>query len=241
MIEIGQLLPNVTLFIEEASQAKAISTRAFFVGRRVALFAVPGAFTPTCSSAHVPRFNALARDFRRAGIDAVVCLAVNDLFVLGAWQQKLGAESLQFLADPKGDFARAVGLLKDLGPLGLRSRRYALIARDGVVEHCFVEADHDGDPFEVSDADSLLSAHTGVLPPPAVLLFALEGCPRCAKTKELLDQRGLDYEVLHIGEQLSMQAVRAATGRHQVPQVFIDGECIGGYEDLQRAFGANPG
>ena len=127
------------------------------------LFALPGAFTPTCSSTHLPRFEALHDDFRAQGIDDVICLSVNDAFVMFQWGRQLGIRKVRLLPDGNGEFTRKMGMLvrKDNLGFGMRSWRYAMVVQNQVIEKLFVEAgfrdDSAGDPFEVSDADTVLA------------------------------------------------------------------------------------
>ena len=156
MITVGQSLPagEFTFITAEDKQVK--DTQALFTGKRVVLFAVPGAFTPTCSNAHLPGYVVLADEFKAKGVDALYCLSVNDAFVMKAWQAAQNADAITMLADGDGSWTRALGLAKETGAFGgLRAQRFALIANDGVVEQLFVEAPGK---FEVSDAQSLLAA-----------------------------------------------------------------------------------
>lgn len=140
-LSVGDKLPNITLKTNGAEGPEDLSTGDFFAGRKVVLFAVPGAFTPTCSNAHVPGFVVNA-DKLLEKVDAIACTSVNDAFVMGAWQDNQNAESITMLADGSADFAQAVGLELDLtaGGLGVRSQRYALIAEDGVVTYLGIDA-----------------------------------------------------------------------------------------------------
>ncbi|WP_273761476.1 peroxiredoxin [Aeromonas hydrophila] len=156
MIAIGQALPagEFTFITAEGKQQR--DSQSLFGGKRVVLFAVPGAFTPTCSNAHLPGYVVLADKFKEKGVDAICCLSVNDAFVMKAWQDAQNAEAITMLADGDGSWTRALGLAKETGAFGgVRSQRFALIANDGVVEQLFVEAPGK---FEVSDAQSLLAA-----------------------------------------------------------------------------------
>lgn len=141
-IKSGEKLPQASFMTlgEEGPAPK--TTDEIFGGKRVALFAVPGAFTPTCSAKHLPGFVGKADELKAAGIDTIACTSVNDVFVMGAWgeQQEVG-ENVEMLADGNGDFAKDIGLTMDgtgFG-MGLRSQRYAMVVKDGVVEHLFVE------------------------------------------------------------------------------------------------------
>jgi peroxiredoxin len=156
MIAIGERLPSAPLVTVTPNGPEAVDVQAYFAGRRVALFAVPGAFTPTCSAQHLPSFLNRADELRAKGVDEIACTAVNDAFVLDAWAKSTGAEGVTMLADGNGQFAEALGLDADVSKFGMgkRSRRYAMIVNDGVVEQVHVEAPGE---FRVSSADHLLS------------------------------------------------------------------------------------
>lgn len=206
-----------------------------FRGKRVALFALPGAFTPTCSSTHVPRYRELAHELRARGVDRIVCLAVNDPYVMAAWARDQHADDILFLPDAAGEFTRRLGMLTDKQDAGLgqRSRRYSALVSDGVIEQAFVEPEASGDPFGVSDADTMLAyldPHAAALEP--ALMFARSGCPHCARARAELDSHGIPYEEVSLGERVSLAAVRAATGRSTVPQIFMGGKLVGGADDL---------
>tara|TARA_R110002096_G_scaffold42143_4_gene113600 strand:- start:16013 stop:16543 length:531 start_codon:yes stop_codon:yes gene_type:complete len=140
-----------------------VSTKELFAGKRVVLFALPGAFTPTCSSTHLPGYDAKYKEILSHGVDEVICLAVNDAFTMFKWGQDLGAKNVFLLPDGNGEFSRKMGMLVDKSNLGfgLRSWRYSMVVNDGEIEEMFVEAgltDNAGsDPFEVSDADTMLA------------------------------------------------------------------------------------
>ena len=128
----------------------------YFAGRKVVLFSVPGAFTPTCSAYHLPGFVELAAEIRDKGVEAIGCMAVNDVFVMHAWGKSAGADDIDMLADGNGEFTRALGLQLDGTAFGMgqRSQRFALVAEDGVVTHLMVEAPGE---FRVSSAESVLA------------------------------------------------------------------------------------
>ncbi|MEM8994703.1 MAG: peroxiredoxin [Acidobacteriota bacterium] len=156
-ISTGQKMPSGTLRQLSESGIDAIETDALFAGRKVVLFAVPGAFTPTCNDTHFPGFMVNADALREKGVDAVACVAVNDPFVTAAWGQSLGAgEHVQILSDGNGDYTRALGLELDLTAigLGLRSKRYAAIVDDGTLTYLGVE---EGKDVGVSSADAVLA------------------------------------------------------------------------------------
>jgi peroxiredoxin (alkyl hydroperoxide reductase subunit C) len=158
MIKVGDKIPNVTVTAATANGPEAMTTDAIFGGKKVVLFAVPGAFTPTCSARHLPGFVEHAQAFFDKGVDTIACIAVNDAFVMGAWGKDHGVEGkILMLADGSADFARAMGLELDLVArgMGIRSQRYALVAEDGVVTFLGVE---EGGAFEASKAETVLAA-----------------------------------------------------------------------------------
>lgn len=140
-----------------------VSTGELFKGKKVVLFGLPGAFTPTCDSTHLPGYEANYDDFKALGVDEVYCLSVNDAFVMKQWADKLGVKKVKVLPDGSGDFTRAMGMLvkKDNLGFGERSWRYSMYAEDGEIKKLFIESGHSDDcptdPFEVSDADTMLA------------------------------------------------------------------------------------
>jgi peroxiredoxin/glutaredoxin len=233
----GERVPAAQLAEMRDSKAVSIEAELLFRGRRVILFALPGAFTPTCSTAHVPGYVALLKEFKDAGIDDVVCLSVNDPYVMEAWQHSEKAQGIHFVADPYGEFTRAMGMSIDHRDafLGTRSWRYSMLVNDGTIERMFIEPDVPGDPFEVSDAQTMLNylrPNRKTFGP--VLMLARHGCPFCHKAKSLLQDRGIAYEAIHLGDDLSMQGVKAASGEAKVPQVFVDGKLVGGADRLEQ-------
>ena len=231
-------VPDVTLAMRRNGELVHTSTRELFAGRTIVAFALPGAFTPTCSGAHLPRFIDLAPVFRAHGADDVFCIAVNDPFVMEAWQQANAAEALTFVPDGNAELTRELGMLIDHAGkgLGMRSKRYAFIARDGVIERAFVEPEEGGDPYTVSDADSVLAAFApDAEVPPDVVLFTRAGCKFCIRAKHLLGERGIPYEDVSA----SLRVLRGVSGRQSTPQVFIDGRYVGGCDDLERWLAAH--
>ncbi len=154
-IAVGDKLPDVKLVKATASGPEAVQSADYFKGKRVALFSVPGAFTPTCSAKHLPGFVDKAAELKAKGIDEIVGTAVNDAFVMGAWNQAAGSEAITMLADGNAEFAEAVGLTMDGSGFGLgkRGQRYSMVVNDGVVEQLNVEAPGD---FKVSSAEHML-------------------------------------------------------------------------------------
>jgi peroxiredoxin len=154
---VGDKVPSATFMKWGASGPEPVTTDDLFAGKKVALFALPGAFTPTCSAKHVPGFKAHAAEFRAKGVDTIACVSVNDVFVMKAWgkDQDVGDDVLM-LADGNGDFTRAVGLQMDGTKFGMgeRSQRYSMVVKDGVVKELNVE---EGGEFKVSSAEYMLA------------------------------------------------------------------------------------
>ena len=154
-IAVGQALPDSRLVKPTANGPEAVQSADYFKGTKVALFSVPGAFTPTCSAKHLPGFVEKAAALKAKGIDESVCTAVNDPFVMGAWGKASGSDDVTMLADGNGDFAGALGLTMDGSAFGLgkRGQRFAMVINDGVVEQLFVEGPGE---FKVSSAEHML-------------------------------------------------------------------------------------
>lgn len=156
-IKVGDKLPAATFAAGTAEGPRPMTTDDVFAGKKVALFAVPGAFTPTCSARHLPGFKEHVADFRAKGVDSIVCLSVNDAFVMKAWGESQGVgEDIIMLGDGNGDFTKAVGLELDGSKFGMgaRSQRYSMLVDNGVVKELNVE---QGGEFKVSAADYLLA------------------------------------------------------------------------------------
>ncbi|WP_035991361.1 peroxiredoxin [Leptolyngbya sp. KIOST-1] len=147
-----------------------LTSSDLFAGKKVVVFSLPGAFTPTCSSNHLPRYEELYDEFKAHGVDTIVCVSVNDAFVMFQWGQKIGAKNVFLLPDGNGEFTRKMGMLVDKSNLGfgMRSWRYSMLVNDGTIEKIFVEPDFGDncpiDPFEVSDADTMLAYLKGSEP-----------------------------------------------------------------------------
>jgi peroxiredoxin len=156
-IKIGDSLPKATFMTMTAEGPAPVTTDQLFGAKRVALFAVPGAFTPTCSAKHLPGFKEHAADLKAKGVDTIACVSVNDMFVMKAWAKDQGiTDEVLMLADGNGDFTKALGLEMDGSKfgMGLRSQRYSFVAKDGVIETLNVE---EGGDFKVSSADYMLA------------------------------------------------------------------------------------
>jgi len=236
----GQKVPEVNFPIRINDGWGQVTTEQLFAGKTVIVFSLPGAFTPTCSSTHLPRYNELADTFKAQGVDDIICVSVNDPFVMDAWAADQHADNIRMLPDGNCEFTDGMGMLvdkKDLG-FGKRSWRYSMLVKDGIVEKMFVEPNKPGDPFEVSDADTMLNyinAHAEL--PKRVSMITKPGCPHCARAKALLTSKGMRFEVIELGQQgISYSTLQAISGRGTVPQIFIDGTHVGGADELEAYF-----
>lgn len=231
----GKPVPSVVFRVRENDEWKNISSDDLFKGKTVVVFSLPGAFTPTCSSTHLPRYNELASTFAANGVDNIVCMSVNDTFVMNAWKQDQEADNITVIPDGNGEFTAGMGMLvgkEELG-FGKRSWRYSMLVKDGVVRKMFVEPDVPGDPFEVSDADTMLEfINPQARKPSSVAMLSKPGCPYCVRAKALLKEKGIAFEEIVLGKDATSVSVKAISGRATVPQVFFDGKLIGGSEEL---------
>jgi len=232
----GQNVPSVVFKTRQNNEFVDVSTDDIFKGKTVVVFSLPGAFTPTCSATHLPRYNELAKTLKENGVDEIVCMSVNDAFVMDAWKQNQEAENITVIPDGNGEFSAGMDMLvgkEDLG-FGKRSWRYSMLVKDGVVEKQFIEPDVPGDPFEVSDADTMLNyINPNAEKPKAISIITRSGCPFCINAKEMLTDNNMDYEEIVLGDDASLRTVRAITGYETVPQIFIEGTHIGGSEELE--------
>lgn len=235
-IREGQLVPQVSFRIRRNGEWTTMTTDDLFSNKNVVVFSLPGAFTPTCSSTHLPRYNELAPAFKAEGIDSIICIAVNDPFVMEEWGKDQECENVLLLSDGNGQFTEKMGLLVDKSDLnfGKRSWRYAMLVRDKKIEKQFIEPQEPGDPFKVSDADTMLKhINPNAKKPDQVAILTREGCPFCAKAKRLLTEAGYDYVELPLPHTIRSRAVGAITGAGTVPQIFINGRLIGNSENLE--------
>ena len=231
----GKRIPDVTFRTRQNHKWVNLTSEEIFAGKSVVIFSLPGAFTPTCSSSHVPRYNQLVPTFREQGIDEVICISVNDAFVMNEWKRSQNADRVTFLPDGNGEFSEGMGLLvgkEDLG-FGRRSWRYSMLVRDGVIEKMFIEPEEPGDPFHVSDADTMLKyLDPSCEFPYDVSVFSREGCPFCVRAKGLLTDAGIEFEELVLNRDYTDRTLRAVSTNTTYPQVFINGQLIGGSDEL---------
>jgi glutaredoxin-like protein len=233
----GNTVPEVVLHTRSADgEWRHLDSGEIFAGKTVIVFALPGAFTPTCSSTHLPRYDELAPAFFANGVDSIICLAVNDAFVMNEWARTQACANLMLLPDGNGDFTRHMGMLVDKSELGFgqRSWRYSMLVRDRVIGKMFIESEQPGDPFEVSDADTMLRhINPAARAPDQVAILTRAGCGYCVQAKALLTTLGYTYAEVSLDHSDRSRIVGAMTGAHTVPQVFINGELVGGLVALQ--------
>ncbi len=233
----GQRVPQVNFRVRENNEWKTVTTDDIFKGKTVVVFSLPGAFTPTCSSTHLPRFNELAPAFFDNGVDTIACVSVNDTFVMNEWAKDQESDNVILIPDGNGEFTEGMGMLVDKSDLGFgkRSWRYSMLVKDGVVAKMFIEPEKPGDPFEVSDADTMLGyINPKAKTPDQVAVLTREGCQYCAKAKAILTELGYDYAEIPLPHSTRSKVVGAVAGKKTVPQVFVNGELIGGLEELER-------
>jgi glutaredoxin-like protein len=233
----GQKVPQASFRTRTDSDWKTLTTDEIFKGKTVVVFSLPGAFTPTCSSTHVPRYNELAPGFLANGVDRIVCVSVNDAFVMNEWARTQECSNILMVPDGNSEFTEKMGMLVDKTELGFgkRSWRYSMLVKDGVIEKMFIEPEKAGDPFEVSDADTMLNfINPKAKKPDQVAILTREGCGFCARAKKVLKDLGYDYAELSLGNRNRSRIVGAITGAGTVPQVFVNGQRIGGLEELEK-------
>lgn len=233
----GKPVPNVTFKTRPNDVWQDLGSDELFKGKTVVVFALPGAYTPTCSSTHLPRYNELAAVLHDNGVDEIVCVSVNDAFVMNEWRHGQDADAITFIPDGNADFTRGMGMLVDKRELGFgqRSWRYSMLVRDGVIEKMFIEeeGDDDDDPFAVSDADTMLRhINPQAVAPEPIVMFSRPGCPFCARAKAALAHHRLRFTDISQSQKINISVLRAVSGHITWPQVFIGGRLIGGADEL---------
>ncbi|NER99682.1 MAG: glutathione peroxidase, partial [Symploca sp. SIO1B1] len=211
----GQKVPNVTFKTRQNDEWVDVTTDELFAGKTVAVFSLPGAFTPTCSSSHLPGYNELAPVFKANGVEEIICMSVNDTFVMNEWAKDQEAENVTLIPDGNGEFTEGMGMLVDKEDLGFgkRSWRYSMLVKDGIVEKMFIEPEVPGDPFEVSDAETMLKyINPKAEKPKLVSMFSKVGCPFCARAKAALKARGMTYEEIVLGKDITTRSLQAVSG-----------------------------
>jgi glutaredoxin-like protein len=233
---VGKSVPEVTFKVFDNNEWEDVTTDDLFFGKKVIVFSLPGAFTPTCSRAHVPGYNELADTFKKNGIDEIICMSVNDTFVMNAWQKDQKADKLTFIPDGNGEFTEKMGMLVDKSHVGFgkRSWRYSMLVNNKIIEKIFIEPDRPGDPFEVSDAETMLWAiNPDAKKPDYITMFTRAGCSLCKEAKDFLNRKSIPYETIELNDRITGRSIKAVTGKTSTPQVFIGGKHLGGLEQLK--------
>ncbi|MFU8781163.1 MAG: glutathione peroxidase [Kiritimatiellia bacterium] len=231
----GQPVPEVIFRTRRGEEWVDIDSRKIFNNRTVVLFSLPGAFTPTCSSTHLPGYNQLAHAFKQRGVDEIVCISVNDTFVMNEWAKDQESEHVTLIPDGNGEFTAKMGMLVDKRDLGFgeRSWRYSMLVRNGIIEKMFIEPQVPGDPFEVSDAETMLNYISPGQIPSTMTVLSRIGCGKCAEAKHVLIEKDISFEEIIIGKDISVLSMKAMTGTTASPQAFVDGKLIGGLDAIQ--------
>jgi glutaredoxin-like protein len=232
----GKTVPSVSFKIIEEGKWKTLNSDEIFKNKTVVVFSLPGAFTPTCSSTHLPRYNELAPVFKQNGVDEIVCLSVNDTFVMNEWAKDQECENITLIPDGNGDFSAGMGLLVDKSAIGFgkRSWRYSMLVKNSVIEKMFIETEKEGDPFEVSDADTILKyINPSVKLPDFATIFSKLGCPHCARAKKLLEEKGVIYEEIVLTNKLTRRSMTNVTGGTTTPQIYLNGKYVGTADELE--------
>ena len=233
-----QISLDIKFPVRENNAWKTLTGEDIFKDKKVIIFSLPGAFTPTCSSTHLPRYEELYDTFKSQGIDEIYCVSVNDTFVMNEWAKAQEVEKVKMLPDGNTEFTDHMGMLvakDDLG-FGKRSWRYSMLVDNGQVVKHFIEPDVEGDPFEVSDADTMLSfIAPGAQTPKSITVFSKAGCPFCAQAKDLLKANNMQFNEVILSDAIRQKVLSGLTGttKPTAPQVFIDGALIGGFEELK--------
>lgn len=233
----GKSIPQIDFKVRENHKWLVKNTDDYFKNKKVVLFALPGAFTPTCSSTHLPRYQELFSSFRSLGVDEVICLSVNDTFVMNEWQRDQEAFDITMLPDGNADLSKALGMAVDKNDLGFgkRSWRYSMYVENGVIKKTFIEEEVPGDPFGNSDADTMIKfLDPSFEIPKSYAIFTRHGCEFCFNAKELLKKNNISFEEHVLGEDFSIKTLVAVSGTTKVPQVFANGERIGGFDQLSK-------
>lgn len=229
---------NITFPVRVNGEWAKLTTEEIFKGKKVVVFSLPGAFTPTCSSTHLPRYEELYDTFKKNGVDEVYCISVNDTFVMNEWAKAEDVKNVKLIPDGNTEFTAAMGMLVDKEDLGFgkRSWRYSMLVQDGKVVKEFIEPDIEGDPFEVSDADTMLKfINPQAKAPDSITVFTKPGCKFCKELKEVLAAEGKQFVEVSLPDAIRQKVLHGMTGKVQntVPHIYINGEFVGGLSEYK--------
>lgn len=239
--ENKSVLNEIEFPVRVNGQWEKWDSNSIFKGKKVVVFGLPGAFTPTCSSSHLPRYEELYDVFKSEGVDDIYCVSINDTFVMNSWAEAQDISKIKMLPDGNAEFTKAVGMLVSKSSLGFgdRSWRYSMLIDNGVIVKHFIEPDKEGDPFEVSDADTMIKyIKPDIELPKSITIFTKKGCPFCVEAKELLKENGYQYNEIELSDAVRQRVLTGITGsnRPTAPQIFIEGKLVGGLEELKVHF-----
>ena len=245
MIKVGQQVPSAQLSQLVYGDIHHYQTNELFGKVRHLVSALPGAFTPTCSSTHLPVYEHFSESFLAyIGVDSINCISVNDPFVMESWRKDQNVVSVRMLSDGNGSFTEAMGMLVDKTDLsfGKRSWRYSMFIEDGIIQEVFVEPQEEGDPFVVSDAATMwayLSVQydkTDVPVPKFVTILGREGCPVCQELFSVMwecEPIGmLEYNYVELGKDVPATVLHAMSKQQTTPQIWVDGTHVGGLKEF---------
>lgn len=235
----GFVIPDMTFPMRINGEWEKLTTKEIFENKKVVVFSLPGAFTPTCSSTHLPRYEELYDVLRENGVDEVYCVSVNDTFVMNEWASAEQITKVKMLPDGNANFTKAMEMLvtkDDLG-FGDRSWRYSMVVVNGKVEKQFIEPEVEGDPFEVSDADTMLKyLNPEAKAPESITVFTKPGCKFCAELKTILKEQNKAFSEVTLPDAIRQKVLHGMTGKinNTVPHIYIEGEFIGGLEEYKK-------
>lgn len=231
----GHKIPFVSFRMWENNHWVTKTTAELFKNKRIILFALPGAFTPVCSSLHLPGYNELYATFRALGIDDMFCLSVNDSFVLNEWKKAEKADHITMLPDVEGEFSKKLGMMSNASDmcLGNRSWRYSMVVYDGIIEKMFIEPDGSMETYGESSAEKMLNyLDPDAELPKSVALFSKSNCPVCTEIKTVLKSLDVVFEEHLLNQDFSLKTVKALVGAADLPVVFIDGKRFQDIDDM---------
>lgn len=235
----GFVIPEMTFPMRVNGEWEKLTTKEIFENKKVVVFSLPGAFTPTCSSTHLPRYEELYDVLKENGVDEVYCVSVNDTFVMNEWANAEQITKVKMLPDGNANFTKAMEMLvtkDDLG-FGDRSWRYSMVVVNGKVEKQFIEPEVEGDPFEVSDADTMLKyLNPEAKAPESITVFTKPGCKFCAELKTILKEQNKAFSEVTLPDAIRQKVLHGMTGKinNTVPHIYIEGEFIGGLEEYKK-------
>lgn len=229
---------NIFFNVRKDGTWAKVSTKDIFSNKKIVLFGLPGAFTPTCSSSHLPRYEFLYDVFKKIGVDEIYCMSVNDTFVMNEWANYQEIKNIKMLPDGNAELTSHLEMLVNKSNLGFgqRSWRFSMYIDNGKIIKHFIEPDKEGDPFEVSDADTMIKYLNATIEIPInVTIFTKNGCPFCKEAKELLKLKGYKFSEVELSDAVRQNVLSGLSGKIQntVPYIYFNGKLIGGLDELK--------